>query len=279
MGLGGKRGGKRVGSGAGDAGGGGLGAAGEGRVVGAHPSTRASQDIGSRGDPSTACGGQLDVTCPRHVSSSLPHLHGEEIQPYRRRHDGFTGERQKRFIETLAKTGCVKDAAAAVGVTKTTAYRARKRIPDFAAAWETALAMARTDIEQVAWQRAVEGADVPIVHGGKVTDTYKKPSDAMLRLLYTRGNSGKMLRASDGRFRAMPPAEELLCWEDWEEGWRFSWQGVKCKLPSPAEARAALKAEILQIRRRLLGLPDEEDEDEDEEEEDEQEGEEKEDGE
>jgi len=208
--------------------------------------------------PSAGADGQRVESGPRPVSSALPHA-GEELKPFRPRQDGMAAARRKRFIQVLGSTGCVKDAARAIGVTTTSAYRARKRLPDFAADWATALDMARTDIEQVTWKRAVEGAEVPIVRGNEIVATYRKPSDAMLRLLYTRGNSGTTLRGADGKFRAMPPPEELLTWEEWQENWRFDGWGRKYQQPGPEEMRAALTAEIREIRRRLLGLSEGED--------------------
>lgn len=210
--------------------------------------------------PSAGADGQLVESGPRPVSSALPRAE-EEAKPYRPRHDGMTAARRKRFIQVLGSTGCVKDAARAIGVTTTSAYRARKRLPDFAADWATALDMARTDIEQVTWKRAVEGAEVPIVRGNEIVATYRKPSDAMLRLLYTRGNAGTTLRGADGKFRAMPPPEELLTWEEWQENWRFDGWGRKYQQPSDEELHAEFIARIEQVGRRLRGVSDDGDED------------------
>lgn len=45
----------------------------------------------------------------------------------RRRHDGWTLERQARFLATLEATGCVSTAAAAAGKSRAGAYQFRDR--------------------------------------------------------------------------------------------------------------------------------------------------------
>lgn len=109
-------------------------------------------------------------------------------EPFRYRHDGWSPARQAEFVATLARTGCVRDACRAVGISSTSAYRARRRMPDFAEQWDLALRRAAVSLEAVAWQRAVEGVDEPIVSGGKVIGTRKRHSDALLRLLIQRGD-------------------------------------------------------------------------------------------
>ena len=59
------------------------------------------------------------------------------------RHDGWTAERQKIFIEMLARTRNVSRAAAAAGMSREGAYRFRHR-PDgamFASTWDWVLSL------------------------------------------------------------------------------------------------------------------------------------------
>jgi hypothetical protein len=62
--------------------------------------------------------------------------------PVRRqaRYDGWTEEKQRRFIEVLADTGLVGTSARAVGLTRESAYRLRRAAgaEAFAAAWDAA---------------------------------------------------------------------------------------------------------------------------------------------
>jgi hypothetical protein len=58
------------------------------------------------------------------------------------RHDGWTPERQVRFIEALAQTRSVTRACRAVGMTSASAYKLRghAEAAEFALAWRRALA-------------------------------------------------------------------------------------------------------------------------------------------
>ena len=83
--------------------------------------------------------------------------------PVRRRprRDGWTEEKQRRFIEVLADTGLVSLAAKEVGMTRMSAYRLR-RAPyagAFARAWDIARERAGALIEDIAFERAIEGVE------------------------------------------------------------------------------------------------------------------------
>lgn len=110
----------------------------------------------------------------------------ERTGPFRHRHDGWTPPRQRDFLVRLRQTGCVRDACREVGLTSTSAYRVRQRIPEFAAAWDAALAISLPRLEQAAYARAVEGWDEPIIYQGKVVAHRRRYSDALLRLLIER---------------------------------------------------------------------------------------------
>jgi hypothetical protein len=63
-------------------------------------------------------------------------------KPHRRiRRDGWTAERQLRFLDALAHTRSVRQAAAAAGMSRESAYRLRERRDGalFAALWDDAL--------------------------------------------------------------------------------------------------------------------------------------------
>jgi hypothetical protein len=83
--------------------------------------------------------------------------------PVRRRprHDGWTEEKQRRFIEALADTGLVSHAAKAVGMGRASANRLR-RSPHgaaFARAWDAARLHAGAALEDIAFERAIEGIE------------------------------------------------------------------------------------------------------------------------
>lgn len=63
--------------------------------------------------------------------------------PLRARADGWTAERQARFIGFLAQTGSVAEAARQVGMGRESAWRLRRRAgaESFAHAWDTVMAL------------------------------------------------------------------------------------------------------------------------------------------
>ena len=65
---------------------------------------------------------------------------GQKQTPKTRR-DGWTAERQLRFLDALVQTNNVRGAAAAAGLTRESAYRLRERREGalFAALWDRAL--------------------------------------------------------------------------------------------------------------------------------------------
>jgi hypothetical protein len=73
-----------------------------------------------------------------------------------------------KFCEALSLTGNVRLSCIATGVGRSTAYDERKRNPDFAASWDSALDEATDVLEQEAARRAVHGVDEPVTSGGKL---------------------------------------------------------------------------------------------------------------
>jgi hypothetical protein len=121
----------------------------------------------------------------------------------RERADGMTAERQKKLLTWLARTGCVKDACGKAGISTTSFYRACKRLPGFAAKAARARAMAATELEAIAFQRATEGAEETVIRNGKVAWVRKKPSDAMLRTLLQGSNPAKYRAGGGGDSAAL----------------------------------------------------------------------------
>src|SRR3954447_12867853 len=82
-----------------------------------------------------------------------------DIAPTRKRHAGWTDERQRKFIERVALTGCVGDACALVGVASSSAYRLRNKAgaESFARAWDAALRQCATRLVAIGLDRAIHG--------------------------------------------------------------------------------------------------------------------------
>ena len=91
--------------------------------------------------------------------------------------------RKARFIEALGEThGTVTAACRIAGISKQTAYDARKEDPEFAEAWAEAVDYVGDVLEQTAFQRAVQGWEEPVYQGGNLVGTIRKYSDKLLEI-------------------------------------------------------------------------------------------------
>ncbi|WP_439570881.1 hypothetical protein [Sphingomonas sp.] len=123
----------------------------------------------------------------------------------RERWDGWSDVRRRAFLRALAETGEIAESAERVGMSRSAVTRRKARDPDFAAACEAALARSLPCLEQVAWERAVEGWDEPIVHGGKVTGTRRRYSETLLRTLLVREQAARQAeRVVAAKARTVP---------------------------------------------------------------------------
>lgn len=108
--------------------------------------------------------------------------------PVRRRPrlDGWTEEKQRRFIETLADTGLVNVAAQAVGMSRESAYRLRRSAHGaaFGRAWDAARYHAGGLIEDIAFERAIEGTEQEVLNrDGEVVTTRLVHDNRLLQYL------------------------------------------------------------------------------------------------
>ncbi len=121
--------------------------------------------------------------------------------PLRRRHDGWTPERQAAFLAALVATGAVAKAAARVGMSRVSAYKLRQR-PEaaaFRAAWDAALAEAWARVEASALERALQG-ETEVWDDDGVVITRRRPCAP--RLLIRMLDRAAAQRAKDGRARS-----------------------------------------------------------------------------
>ncbi|MES2986526.1 MAG: hypothetical protein V4808_01345 [Pseudomonadota bacterium] len=154
--------------------------------------------------------------------------------PVRRkpRLDGWTDEKQRRFIETLADTGLVNVAAKAVGMTRQSAYGLRRSAHGaaFARAWDAARDHAGGLIEDIAFERAIEGTEQEVLNpDGEIVATRLIHDNRLLKYLLShlkpeRYGSARLVGAAlpgmaapllEDSLRAMEPAlpappEQLL---------------------------------------------------------------------
>jgi hypothetical protein len=90
-----------------------------------------------------------------------------------------TPERVSAFCAALAETCNVGKACAAVKMSRTAAYEWRESDPDFAAAWDRALKIGVSALEDEAHRRAFEGYDEPVFHQGAQVGAIRKASDTL----------------------------------------------------------------------------------------------------
>ena len=94
----------------------------------------------------------------------------EPVATARKRHDGWTPERQRAFIAALSKIGMVSAAASEVGMSRKSAYALLGRAgPDssFARAFEEARQNGQTTAWFTTAERAINGVEVPYFYRGK----------------------------------------------------------------------------------------------------------------
>jgi hypothetical protein len=118
------------------------------------------------------------------------------------RHDGWTPERQRQFIEALADCGSVKAAAHRVGMAPEGAYALRRhpQAKSFRKAWEAALAHGVTRLEDIALERALHGTEVPVYSYGKLVGSRTVHNDRLL--MFILRNRAPTRFAADGRAAA-----------------------------------------------------------------------------
>jgi hypothetical protein len=89
-----------------------------------------------------------------------------------------TPEKLIAFCAALAETCNIGKACAAVGIGRSTAYRWRDEDPSFAQAWDNAMRIGVTALEDEAHRRAFDGTDKPLTHKGEFTYLWEEVLDA-----------------------------------------------------------------------------------------------------
>ena len=83
------------------------------------------------------------------------------------------------FCRVLAETGIVSRGVEAIGVNRSTVYGWRKSDPTFAAAWDAALEVGVSALEDEVKRRAFEGYEKPVYQGGNLVGTIHEYSDSL----------------------------------------------------------------------------------------------------
>ena len=135
------------------------------------------------------------------LTAALPSFTPAQLQ--RPRSSGWTPDRQRRFIEALATSACVTEAAASVGLSATAAYNLRKR-PDaqaFRLAWDAAIDFGMRRLVDAALARAVHGVAVPIFWKGEQVGERREYPERLAMFLMSAHDPA---RFGPGRVAAAP---------------------------------------------------------------------------
>lgn len=119
----------------------------------------------------------------------------------RARHDGWTPERQVAFIEALAESACVVQAAAAVGLSATAAYNLRRR-PEaqaFRLAWDAALDFGVRRLADAALSRAIHGVARPVFYQGEQIGERRHYDERLTQFILRRRDPVRFGDWRDGR--------------------------------------------------------------------------------
>jgi hypothetical protein len=153
--------------------------------------------------------------------------------PVRRkpRFDGWTEEKQRRFVEALADTGLVTVAAKEVGMSRESAHRLRRspHAAAFARAWDAARHHAGGLIEDIAFERAIQGVEHEVYNDcGEVIGARLVHDNRLLKYLLSHLKPERYGRAGVSGPSA-PDAAPVPVLED-------SLRAMEPALPAPAEA-------------------------------------------
>ena len=107
-------------------------------------------------------------------------------EPSRRVCGGWSADRQRLFIESLAETGSVHLAARSAGLSARSAYGLRVRSGPFAAAWDAAQQLAVGRLSALAFDRAIHGRVEQLYRDGELIGEKQVPSERLLMWLLAR---------------------------------------------------------------------------------------------
>ena len=128
-------------------------------------------------DPGDSCSAQPLAATP---------LDGVALPESRNRLAGWSAERQRVFLETLAETGSVHLASSAARLSARSAYRLRTRSPAFAKAWDSALQLSVGRLSAIVFDRAINGRIEQLFEDGVLVGERRVPSDRLLTWLLAR---------------------------------------------------------------------------------------------
>ena len=104
----------------------------------------------------------------------------------------FTDAMRERFFEVLEDTCSPKQAAAACGISRQTAFYHKANDPEFRMRWEKAIEIALEGLMDEAYRRACLGVEEPVIHQGRLA-TQTDPETGEEKPLTVRRHSDRLL--------------------------------------------------------------------------------------
>ena len=165
------------------------------------------------------------------------------------RHDGWTEDRQRRFIEALADTGSVAAACKAVNMSTVGAYHLRRQrgAESFRQAWQAAIDLGVQRIEDVAMDRALNGVDVPVYSYGKLVGTRTAYNDRLLMFML-RNRAPE--RFTEGRAKGLNAVGQMEL-KRLKKQWREEYERERAQ-GGEQRVFAAIEAKIAAVHQRRL---------------------------
>lgn len=116
----------------------------------------------------------------------------------------WSARREDKFLQALAEFTNVAQSCRVAGLSESSVYRRRQQSEEFRTRWATALREGVVKLETLLLERALNGVEKPVWHGGKQVGTMREYSDRLaLALLAAHRNAG-IVAAPD----ALPPMPE-----------------------------------------------------------------------
>ncbi len=165
------------------------------------------------------------------------------------RHDGWTPDRQRGFIEALADTGSVEAACRAVDMAQRGAYELRRQpgAEAFRAAWEAALAIGVQRVEDVAMDRALNGVEEPVYSYGELVGTRIKYNDGLL--MFILRNRAPERFAAGGAPKGLNAVSQMQL-DRLKKQWTKEYEASK-PIVTTAEVRASIERKFDNIQRQV----------------------------
>ncbi len=95
----------------------------------------------------------------------------------------LTAVKTARFLEVLAETANVSKAAKAIKMARQYMYQVREQDEEFAAAWDEAVKLGTSALEDEAVRRAKDGTLKPVFYRGEKVGSVREYSDTLLIFL------------------------------------------------------------------------------------------------